>query len=197
MTRLRKHWHWLILFVLLLTFWIVISGEADLQHLIAGAFISLTAVLFWRVLTPRLPIFPLVGELLRLSYSLMLLAGYVIGANIAVAKTMLFSSPRVSPAFVTMETGIKSNWGKIFLSVCITITPGTLTVDLDPDTGVFTVHTLTEENAIDLHYWHIIDTIKDLETWRGRKFEHDLGISGDNVVNTAGVVESNYRADNY
>lgn len=188
--------HWPILFILLLLFWIVISGEADVQHLIAGAFISFISVLFWRVLTPRLPAFPLSGELLRLFYSLVLLAGYVITSNIAVAKTLLFSKPPVSPSFVTMDTGIKSNWGKIFLATCITITPGTITVDLNPDTGTFVVHTLTEENAVDLHYWHIIDKIKDLETWRGGKVEHDLDISGHNAVNAAGIAESHPRADN-
>lgn len=189
--------HWPVLFVLLLLFWIVISGEADVQHLIAGAFISLIAVLFWRVLTPRLPAFPLSGELLRLGYSLFLLAGYVISSNIAVAKTLLFSKPGVSPAFVTMDTGIKSNWGKVFLATCITITPGTITVDLDPDTGIFVVHTLTEENAVDLHYWRIIDKIKALETWRGGEAENDLDISGHNAINTPGFVESHPRADNY
>lgn len=189
--------HWPVLFILLFLFWIVISGEADVQHLIAGAFISLISVLFWRVLTPRLPAFPLSGELLRLLYSIVLLAGYVVTSNIAVAKTLLFSKPPVSPAFVTMDTGIKSSWGKIFLAACITITPGTLTVDLNPDTGTFIVHTLTEENAVDLHYWRIIDKIKALETWRGGEVEHDLDISGHNVANTSGIAEGHHRADNY
>jgi len=158
-----------VLVALLLTFWVVISGEVDLQHIIVGAFLALITVWFWKDLGPRLPSMPFVVELLRLGHCLVLLIGYVIQSNIAVAKTLLFYSPPVNPVFVLMQTPIKSNWGRVLLATCITITPGTVVIDVDPETGRFIVHALTEETAIDLFDWRIIYRIKDLETWRQRR----------------------------
>ena len=45
----------------------------------------------------------------------------------------------------------------------ITLPPGTITVDTDPETGRFVVHALTEEAANDLISWPVIDEIIKLE----------------------------------
>lgn len=153
----------LILFGLLLIFWIVISGEVDLQHILVGALLSLLIVLFWRDLGSRLPGTPNIKELLRLGYFLLLLVGYIIQANFAVAKTLLFSNPPAKPVFMVLEPSIESNWGRVLLATCITITPGTVTVDVDPDTGRFIVHAINDKTGIDLLYWRIINEIKKLE----------------------------------
>jgi len=187
----------LILFVLLLVFWIVISETADMQHILVGMFLALITVWFWQALSPRLPSIPFVGELLHLGHCLILLVGYVVYSNIAVAKTLLFSEPPVSPVFAVMETPIMSNWGRVLLATCITITPGTVVIDVDPETGRFIVHALTEETAIGLFHWRIIDRIKDLETWRQRRAEHVLDAGRTHDPDSSGTIESNYRTNNH
>lgn len=161
---MRKRW--LIQYILLFAFWIVISAEADLQHILTGAFLALIIVWFWRDLGPRQPGVPSAGKFLRFIYCLVLLAGYVIQANISVAKTMLFSKPPAKPMLMvmTIEPPIKSNWGRVLLATCITITPGTVTVDVNPETGQFMIHTLSVENANDLLHWRMIDEIRKLES---------------------------------
>ncbi len=159
----------LALFALLFVFWIVISGTADWQHILTGLIISFIGTAFWHTLGPRLPSLPHFGETIRLFHALFLLVGYIIFANIDVAKILLFSKPALSPVFIVMETNLKKSWSRVLLAACITITPGTITVDVEPDTGRFIVHALTEKNAVDLLHWRLIDKIKDIENWRGEK----------------------------
>lgn len=159
----------MILFLILLAFWLAISGSVDAQHLIIGAVLSLFTVFFWRVLDKRLSKTPVLGELLLLCLCFLRIIVYIIQANISIAKTLLFSKPHVSPMIMEMDTGIQSNWGRVLLATCITITPGTITVDINPDTGRMVVHALTMENANDLLHWRMIDKIKELETYRQNK----------------------------
>ncbi|HHY10233.1 MAG TPA: Na+/H+ antiporter subunit E, partial [Firmicutes bacterium] len=158
-----------VLFVLLLIFWVVISSGFNRQHLLTGAFLAMITVWFWHDLGPRLPNVLSARELLGMARCLILLAAYVIQSSIAVAKTLLFAKPPVSPVFVVMTPDLKTMWGRVFLATGITLTPGTVTVDVDPQTGQFIVHALTEESAISLFYWRLIDEIKQLETYRQRR----------------------------
>ena len=152
------------MFGFLLIFWIVISGKADIQHVFVGALLSLLIVLFWREdLFSRLPGTPNIKELLRLGHFILLLVGYIIQANISAAKTLLFSDPPAKPVFMILEPSVDSHWGRVLLATCITITPGTVSVDVDPETGRFIVHALTEQTGIDLLHWRLISVIHKIE----------------------------------
>jgi len=147
-----------------LVFWLVISGGVDLQHVFSGALLSLLIVLFWREeLFSRLPGTPNIKELLHLGRFILLLIGYIIQANISVAKTLLFSDPPAKPVFMVLEPSVDSHWGRALLATCITITPGTVSVDVDPETGRFIVHALTEKTGIDLLHWRLINEIHKIE----------------------------------
>ncbi len=176
----------LVLFVLLLVFWIVISAQTDLQHILVGAVIAFATVWFWQDLGPRQPSVPTAGVFLLLVRCVVMLACYIIQANIGVAKTLLFNRPPAKPVFVVMETSVKSNWGRVLLGTCITITPGTVTVDIDPQTGRFIVHALTEENAVDLLHWRLISEIDKLETKMQRRAANGVDTDG-----TYGIGSSN------
>ena len=151
------------MFGFLLIFWIVISGEADFQHILSGALLSLLIVLFWRRSLSRLPGTPNIKELLYLGHFILLLVGYNIQANISLAKTLLFSDPPAKPVFMVLEPSVESDWGRALLATCITITPGTVSVDVDPETGRFIVHALTEKTGIDLLHWRLINVIHKIE----------------------------------
>lgn len=152
-----------LLFVLLLAFWVVLTGAADWSHILAGGLVALFSVWFWQDLGPRLPRIPSLQGLLRLGYALVLMVGWVIQANFTVAKTLLFSRPPAKPIFLLMEPNLRTNWGRVLFATCITITPGSVTVDVDPESGRFIVHVLNHETGIDLLYWRLIDEIIYLE----------------------------------
>lgn len=185
----------IIIFVLLLMFWIVISAEVDFQHVMIGAIVSFATVWFWQDLGPRQPSVPTTGVFLLLVRCIAMLAWYIIQSNIAVARTLLFNSPPAKPMFVIMETSIKSNWGRVLLGTCITITPGTVTIDIDPETGRFIVHALTEENAVGLLYWRIIDEIERLEKRMKRRASHVVDTGRAHGLNSPHTHTSDYRAD--
>lgn len=187
----------LVLFALLLAFWLVISAEADLQHILVGAFVAFISVWFWQDLGTRLPGVPSAPELLRLGHCLVLLVGYIFQANIAVARTLLFSRPPAKPIFVVLEPNLTSNWGRVLLASCITITPGTVTVDVDPETGRFIVHALTEQIGLDLIYWRLIDKIKKLETKLERGEKHAVVTCGADGLGSNSVAEGDYRSDSH
>jgi multicomponent Na+:H+ antiporter subunit E len=159
----------LLLFLLLLAFWLLISAEINLQHILVGSFLSLLIVWFWHDLGLRLPGRMTARGLVHLGYCLVLLAGYVIQANIAVAKVLLTPKVEVNPVFIEMNTHIESNWLRVLLAICITITPGTVTIDVNPDTGWFIVHALTEDMGRDLLYWRLVDRIRELEAINQRR----------------------------
>lgn len=169
----------LISFTSLFIFWILISGVVDLEHILFGVFISLLTIWFWQDLSPNLPrsIFTF-RELLLFGHCILMLVGYVIKSNINVIKILLFSDVSSGSIFLELEPGIKSDWGTVFLATCITITPGTITIDFDPETHVFTVHALTRETGLDLYYWTIIAEIKNLETIVQRRKAHAIDNDG-------------------
>lgn len=155
----------LFLFILLLSFWLVVSAQIDLEHILVGSFLSVLLVWFWHDLGARLPGRFSWKGFLHLLYLLVLLIGYVIMANLAVAKTLLSRKKEINPVFIQMNTHIQSDWIRVLLALCITITPGTVTIDVDPETGWFIVHALTEDIGRDLLYWRLIDSIAELESY--------------------------------
>lgn len=182
-------------FAFLLMFWIVISGVVDLQHIVVGIIISLFTVWFWKDLDTRLPSLLSPMELLLFGRCILMLIFYVIQSNINVAKILLSSDLSEESIFLELEPGIHSNWGRVFLATCITITPGTITIDFDPDTNVFTVHALTRETGISLYYWRIITEIKNLEIQIQRRKANAVDNNRIHDSNSIGSSESDHRTN--
>ena len=180
----------LISFVFLLIFSIVISGSVDLQHIVAGIILSSLIVWFWGDLQLRLPRILSPKELLLFSRCMLMLIGYIIKSNIEVAKILLFSSRSVTPIFLEMDFGIESDWGRVFLATCITITPGTITIDFDPETNMFTIYALTKESGISLYYWRMVTEIRNLERLIRRRetsaVDNDRFYGPDNIDTVKG-----------
>ena len=55
----------------------------------------------------------------------------VIKANLDVAYRVLHVDLPIRPGIVRVPTALKSDWAKTFLAASITLTPGTLVVDID------------------------------------------------------------------
>ncbi|KDR94576.1 multicomponent Na+:H+ antiporter subunit E [Peptoclostridium litorale DSM 5388] len=74
-----------------------------------------------------------------------LLIREVIMANVAVAKIVLSPKMEISPEIVEFESRLKSEFLRVVLANSITLTPGTITIDMQD--GMYTVHCLKEEFA--------------------------------------------------
>ena len=61
-------------------------------------------------------------------------------ANIDVAYRVLSPCPPIKPGIVRLKTKLKSDTGLTCLANSITLTPGTLTVDIDKPDGILYIH---------------------------------------------------------
>jgi multicomponent Na+:H+ antiporter subunit E len=72
------------------------------------------------------------------------LAKEIILANISVVKHVWLGNETISPALVTLKASQKTDMGKVIYATSITLTPGTVAVDLVGDQIL--VHGLLREN---------------------------------------------------
>jgi len=186
-----------ILFILMLSFGLVVSTEIDIQHIIGTLIITLVILWLWRDLDPKMPVTLSLKGFFVLGHCLILLAWYIIESNISVARVLLFSKSAINPSFVIIQPKIRSNWGRILLATCITITPGTVTVDIDPDTGEFTVHAITEQTAKGLVGWKIINIIKKMESYMEKGGEQIVDVGRTYDFNSSGTDKRDYRSNRH
>ena len=71
----------------------------------------------------------------------------MVAANLQIAAVVIRPRLAVSPSIVKGKTGLATKGGKLILTSSITLTPGTLTVDVNED-DVF-VHVVKKEKAED------------------------------------------------
>lgn len=158
----------IVLFMVLLLFWLLLSSDYDAQHIITGLVLSALVTWFWRDLSDLLPSKSLTGRLPNtIRYGLTLLWEIIL-ANIAVARSLLSSQSKLDSGFVSFKPDLQTSWGQVLLANSITITPGTVTIDVNPDTGVFLVHGLTESMREGLEDGRLVRCIQRLERSRSK-----------------------------
>jgi multisubunit Na+/H+ antiporter MnhE subunit len=153
----------IVLFIALLLFWLLLSSEYDAQHIITGIALAALLTWFWRDLSHLLPSRSLTRNLPGLIVFGFALLWEIVLANIAVAKSVLSSRSKLNSGFVSFKPELETSWGRVLLANAITITPGTLTIDVNPDTGVFMVHGLTKGMREGLADGRLVRLIQRLE----------------------------------
>ena len=116
------------------------SGTMDWQIFIAGLAFSLVAsVIFIQVFTQRpAKLFSPVRYFWAICYVPVLFYSMLI-ANLDVVYRVIHPKMPISPGIVKVKTSLKSESGRTALANSITLTPGTLTVDMTDD-GYLYVH---------------------------------------------------------
>jgi len=149
----------LVLFVILFVFWLLLvwpvspfDGSLLVGDIVVGALVAafvalvmheIIRVKFIRLVNPRswfwLVVFAFV------------LAYYVIKGGLDVSYRVLHPRMPIKPGIVKIKSVLKTDTGRTALANCITLTPGTLTIDVTGD-GIFYIHwlnilSLDEEQA--------------------------------------------------
>lgn len=124
----------LTLFVFAFLFWVAVTWSFDTASLVTGAVVAAAlSFLLVGVGLDEAPLLLLPNRLLwALAYVPMLLL-YVIRANLDVAYRVLHPALPIRPGIVRARTSLKSDAGRVLLANSITLTPGTLSVDLIED----------------------------------------------------------------
>ena len=132
----------IILFIVAFIAWCLLTWVPDSQHLIIGivvaAFVAaMTGDLF--IMRPSLLKHPLRYWYFFSQYLPMFL-WECIKANIDVAYRVLHPKLPINPGIVKVKTELKSDTALTFLANSITLTPGTMSVDIDSDNGILYIH---------------------------------------------------------
>ena len=135
----------LIYFVVALVIWILgtwpfVDGAIDWQVIIAGLIASaIVAVLFHEILPKEHHVFISPIRIFWLLVYLPVFFYYVMKANLDVVYRALHPKMPINPGIVKIKTNLKTESGITALANSITLTPGTLTVDLTDD-GFLYIH---------------------------------------------------------
>ena len=147
--------------ILLSVFWLVNSGHYT-PLLLSFMVIS---VLFVSILCNRMDVIDGESQPLNLTFTfpgyLLWLIKEVVVANIAVAMCVWKGNHTINPKVIKVTAGQKSDLGKVIYANSITLTPGTVSIDLVGKE--ITVHALTDESAADLMTGEMNDRVCRVE----------------------------------
>jgi multicomponent Na+:H+ antiporter subunit E len=135
----------LIYFVLAFLVWVLatwpfVDGRIDLQVVVAGLIASiLVSLLFHEILPKEHHVFISPIRAFWLLAYIPVFFYYVIRANFDVVYRALHPAMPIRPGIVKIKTNLKTDSAITALANSITLTPGTLTVDLTDD-GYLYVH---------------------------------------------------------
>ncbi len=133
-------------FCILFALWLLLSGHYDLFHISLGVICSaLVAYFSHDLLFPEFQWRRNTGVAFRFICYIPWLFYQIILANIHVAKRALHPRMPIDPAIIQFKTKLSSDLALSTLANSITLTPGTITVDIRD--GKYFVHALTNEVA--------------------------------------------------
>ncbi len=70
----------------------------------------------------------------------------VVLANLQIARLVFWNPLKIKPAFIEVPLDIKSDYGIFFLSSMITLTPGTLSIEVSKEKTILFVHVTHAED---------------------------------------------------
>ena len=127
----------------LFAFWLILSASYDVAHVVAGAFFA--SVVIW--LNPPPATTRKVSLLAALRY-LVWLTGRILKSAFHVTRLILDPALPISPRFIRHQTKLRSDGELAVLGNSITLSPGTITVEVAP--GELVVHAIDEASSTDL-----------------------------------------------
>ncbi len=144
-----EKFRWL-LFLVLFGFWIILSSSFDPFSLIIGAMVSFGVAWFTQGFKSQSRL-SLKGKFFYAVAYLDFLGTLLIEmvkANIEVAKIVLDPSCPIQPQFIELDISFKNPHHQVLLANAITLTPGTLSVDVFE--GHFLIHCLSDSAAVSM-----------------------------------------------
>lgn len=124
----------IVLFIVSFIFWVLLTWTSDRQHLLVGVIVAfLVAVIFGNIFVKEPKKCFQIGRYLWLCYYIPVFLWECIKANFDVAYLVLHPKMPIHPGIVKIKTNLKTEIAKTFLANSITMTPGTLSVDIEDE----------------------------------------------------------------
>ena len=137
----------IVLFILGYIVWALLNWAPDWQHLLIGVFVAGLAALLAGDLFPAR--FELLFDAKRYYWTLYYIPVFLwecVKANLDVAYRVLHPDLPIRPGIVKIRTSLKSDIALTFLANSITLTPGTMCVDIDKDKGILYIHGISVQD---------------------------------------------------
>ncbi|MEX0742040.1 MAG: Na+/H+ antiporter subunit E [Phycisphaeraceae bacterium] len=127
----------------LIAIWVLLSGKFDLLHLGLGVVGSLLLTASFMRTRQGKP-FPFLRFFAFVPWHLWQVAI----SNLRVSKVAISPQPKIQPSFIERDPLVHSDRALTVLGCAVTLTPGTLTVEIEP--GRYLVHALDDLSAQDI-----------------------------------------------
>ena len=143
--------------------WVIFNGKVTLEIVLFGILISAVLFLFAccfmdyslekeKVLLRKVP---------RIGKTLAVLLVEIIKANLAVARKIYDLKEEIHPAIIHFQAPLKSDYARVVLADCITMTPGTITGELKGNH--YTVHCLDKNMGDGIDDSSFVHVLRELE----------------------------------
>ncbi|MEM9709541.1 MAG: Na+/H+ antiporter subunit E [Pseudomonadota bacterium] len=129
--------------VILAVVWTGLMGELSLFNLFSGFLIGFAALWIMQPLTGRSPYFFRVFAWARL---IVMFLYELLISSLAVAWDVLTPRHRARPAIIEMPLDVTSDAGILLVTNLITLTPGTLSLDVSDDRKTLRIHAMFGDN---------------------------------------------------
>ena len=134
--------------ILLFVLWVIFNGKLTVEIAILGLIVSVAVTIFSKkfFFNENRDTRHIVREDLMTVVYFGILIIEIIKANIAVLTILLSKNIEIEPCFCYFKTNLKNPIHRILLANSITLTPGTITVELS-EKGEYKVHCLDKSFA--------------------------------------------------
>jgi multicomponent K+:H+ antiporter subunit E len=124
--------------------WLLLVGSVSLGHVMLATVLAIVIPMWSERLRPERARIGGWGTIVRLTLVVLF---DIVASAWTVAKQILGPEDRIHPGFVWVPLTIRDPYGTASLASIITMTPGTLSVDLTPDHRHLLVHALHVDDA--------------------------------------------------
>jgi len=125
---------YLTLFILSLIFWFLVTFRFDVSNLVVGSVAALiTTLIFGKYFLRNVYKFLQPHRYFWLFIYLFIFIWECLKANLDVAYRVLHPAMPIRPGIVRVKTELKSEFARMLLANSITMTPGTISVDIIGD----------------------------------------------------------------
>jgi len=131
----------IVLFIFMFIIWVLLAGNVSSHNIIAGLLVAGVITLIMGNMFISNPHY--FGHITRYFWFLWyvpVFAWECLKANIDVSRRILSPSLPINPGIIKVRTTIKSDIGLTILANSVTLTPGTLCVDIDIEKGFLYIH---------------------------------------------------------
>ncbi len=144
MRRLLPH---PLLSAMLLVIWLLLANDVGIGHILLGGVLGVFIPLFSNRFWPERPRLARPGTILLLSVRLL---RDIVAANFTVASAILHPQRNLTPGFVHYPLELRNEFAITVFASLISLTPGTVSADLNADRTVLLIHALnvTDRDAL-------------------------------------------------